>query len=120
MAITRMTRDQIAKSVTVEQRAEFQRRFDATTDAQIHRQMIEDGEDPQADIADADIISPAHIRKRLAMTQQAFATAIGVPIGTLRNWEQNRVPMEPAAVALFRILARDPQTALAALARAAA
>jgi len=113
MAIMRMTRDQIAKSVTPQQRAEFQRRIDATTDAEIHRQMVEDGEDPEADIADADIISPAHIRKRLGMTQETFATAIDVPIGTLRNWEQNRVTMEPAAVALFRILARDPHAALA-------
>jgi putative transcriptional regulator len=120
MAITRMTRDQIAKSVTPGQRAAFQRRVDAATEADINRQMIEDGEDPEADIADADIISPAQIRKRLAMTQEAFAAAIGVPIGTLRNWEQNRVTMEPAAIALFRILARDPHAALRALARQAA
>ncbi|MEJ0049344.1 MAG: helix-turn-helix domain-containing protein [Rhodospirillales bacterium] len=120
MATTRMTREQIAKSVTPERRAEFQRRVDTTTDADIQRQMIEDGDDPNADIADADIISPAHIRKRLGMTQEAFANATGVPIGTLRNWEQNRVPMEPAAVALFRILARDPKAALRALGRQAA
>jgi hypothetical protein len=75
MASTRMTRDQIAKSVTPERRAEFQRRVDAATDADINRQMIEDGEDPDSEIADADIISPAHIRRRLGMTQEAFAIA---------------------------------------------
>jgi DNA-binding transcriptional regulator YiaG len=53
------------------------------------------------------------------MTREAFATAIGVPIGALRNREPNRVTMEAAAVARFRILARDAKAAMAALARKA-
>ncbi len=116
MATTRMTRGQIRAAVTPERRAEFQRRYDATTEAEIHRQAREDGETPEAPISPADIISPSHIRKRIGMTQEAFAAAIGVPLGTLRNWEQNRVPMEPAAIALMRILAHDPEAALRALA----
>jgi len=120
MASTRKTRKASPADYSEQDRAEFQRRVDATDEADIRRQMIEDGEDPDADITDADIISPDHIRKRLGMTQQAFAAALGIPLGTLRNWEQNRVTMEPAAVALLRILAHDPETALRALARKAA
>jgi putative transcriptional regulator len=115
-----MTREQIAAGITPEQRAEAARRYDATTEADIRRMMIEDGEDPDAEIRDEDIISPWFIRKRLGMTQEAFAVAIGVPLGTLRNWEQNRVVMEPAVVSLMRILAREPEAALRALARVAA
>ncbi len=32
----------------------------------------------------------AVIRKRLGLSQEAFAAFLGVSIGTLRNWEQSR------------------------------
>jgi DNA-binding transcriptional regulator YiaG len=38
----------------------------------------------------------------------------------LRNWEQNRVVMDPATIALMRILAHEPKAALRALRRSAA
>lgn len=120
MAIARMKRNEIAGRATESDLAEFRRRYDATDEAEIRRQMIEDGEDPDAEIGDQDIISPAFIRKRLGMTQEEFAAVIGVPLGTLRNWEQNRVTMEPAALSLLRILAREPEAALRALAPKAA
>jgi putative transcriptional regulator len=51
------------------------------------------------------------------MSQREFANTLAVSIGTLRNWEQNRVAMEPATIALMRILAREPEAALRALRR---
>ena len=54
------------------------------------------------------------------MSQREFADTLGVPVATLRNWEQNRVAMEPATIALMRILAREPEAALRALRRDAA
>jgi putative transcriptional regulator len=45
---------------------------------------------------------------------------LSIPIATLRNWEQNRVMMEPATVALMRILAHEPEAALRALRRSPA
>lgn len=51
------------------------------------------------------------------MSQRQFADTLGVPLATLRNWEQNRVAMEPATIALMRILAREPEAALRALCR---
>jgi putative transcriptional regulator len=54
------------------------------------------------------------------MSQQQFANTLGIPIATLRNWEQNHVMMEPATVALMRILAHEPKAALRALRRPAA
>ncbi len=90
-------------------------KVDATTEAEIHQQMRADGYDPDADIKDEDIISPAIIRKRLRMSQRQFAAAIHVPVATLQNWEQGRTLMEPSARALMTILSRDPQAALRAL-----
>jgi putative transcriptional regulator len=54
------------------------------------------------------------------MSQQQFADTLGIPVATLQNWEQNRVMMEPATIALMRILAHEPKAALRALRRRAA
>ena len=72
---------------------------------------------PHAELREEDIISPWYIRKRLGMPQQQFADTLGIPVATLQNWEQNRVMMEPATIALMRILAK---AALRALRRRAA
>jgi len=116
MAITRMTLDEIKARPSKRDRAKIR----ATTEEDIRRHMIEDGEDPDAELRAEDIISPWYIRKRLGMSQQQFAATLGGPISTLRNWEQNRVMMEPATVALMRILAHEPKAALRALRRRAA
>jgi putative transcriptional regulator len=88
----------------------------ATTEQDIRRQMIEDGEDPDAASPTGRLGAlPATIRHRLGMTQQQFAETIGIPLATLRNWEQARVEPDPAARALLRILDREPQAALRAL-----
>jgi DNA-binding transcriptional regulator YiaG len=76
-------------------------------------------EDPDAELCEEDIISPWYIRKRLGMSQQQFANTLGIPIATLRNWEQHRVMMEPSTVALMRIMAHEPKAALRALRRPA-
>ena len=48
------------------------------------------------------------IRNRSGLSQSAFARTIGVPVGTLRNWEQGRrVPDGPARV-LLALLDRNP------------
>ena len=51
----------------------------------------------------------ALLRKFVGMTQEQFALALGVSVGTLRNWEQgHRSPAGPA-LALLRIAARHPR-----------
>ena len=49
------------------------------------------------------------------MTQEAFAKAIGVPVATVRNWEQSRTGMDPAVRSLLRVVEREPEAALRAL-----
>ncbi len=55
-------------------------------------------------------------RQRLGMSQPAFAAAFGVPLPTLRKWEQRvRRPKGPAQV-LLRVIEREPEAVRRALA----
>ena len=58
------------------------------------------------------------LRRRAHLTQQEFAARLGVPVETIRNWEQGkRMPRGPAR-ALLAVIAHAPETVFAALARA--
>jgi putative transcriptional regulator len=58
------------------------------------------------------------LRKRARLTQQQFAARLGVPVETIRNWEQGkRMPRGPAR-ALLAVIAHAPEMVFAALARA--
>lgn len=62
---------------------------------------------------------PAAVRTRLGKTQEEFADMIGVPLGTLRNWEQgHREPTGPAK-ALLIAAAKYPEEIADALGGAA-
>ena len=55
------------------------------------------------------VIDVVAIRKRAGLSQAAFSARIGVPVGTLRNWEQgHRSPQGPARV-LLALLERNPR-----------
>ena len=57
------------------------------------------------------------LRRRARLTQQEFAARLGVPVDTIRNWEQGkRMPRGPAR-ALLAVIAHAPETVFAALAR---
>ncbi|MBI2718139.1 MAG: helix-turn-helix domain-containing protein [Rhizobiales bacterium] len=88
----------------------------ATTEKDVRRHMIEDGEDPAAEYRLETSFTPRAIRARLGMTQEQFARAIGIPVATLRNWEQGRHAIDPAARSLLILVARDPNGTLAVLA----
>jgi putative transcriptional regulator len=54
-------------------------------------------------------VDVAAIRGKTRLSQQAFASRIGVPVTTLRNWEQKRrAPHGPARV-LLAMLDRNPK-----------
>lgn len=50
----------------------------------------------------------AALRRFVRMTQAEFATALGISISTLRNWEQGRRTPQGPGLALLRIAARHP------------
>lgn len=86
-------------------------KVDATTEADIARQIEEDEAEARKDAA----AYARRVRRRTGLTQVAFAARVGVPVDTVRNWEQGkRAPAGPAR-ALLRVLDRAPEAALAAL-----
>lgn len=90
--------------------------FDATTEEDIRRHMIEDGEDPDADLPTnwRLVVPPRLVREKLGMSQEEFSDALRVPVETVRDWEQRGV-FDPAVNSLLAIIYRMPE-ALKALA----
>src|SRR6201989_1620205 len=56
------------------------------------------------------------VRAQTKLTQAEFAARIGVPIETVRNWEQGKRSPRGPARALLKVIDRAPQVAFAALA----
>jgi putative transcriptional regulator len=77
-------------------KADFARSMKASQRRRIMRGQIESGEDIVA------------LRHFVGLSQAAFATALGISVHTLRNWEQGRRTPEGPALALLRIAARHP------------
>ena len=57
------------------------------------------------------------VRKRLGLSQAEFAARFHLPVGTLRDWEQNRRQPDAPALAYLRVIAREPDRVAMALAR---
>ena len=111
MAVVRMTIEQARASSQVDHAT-----LAATTEEDVRRYMIEDGEDPDAPSSPFRIVLPAaEVRRRTGLTQAAFAKAIGVPVPTIRNWEQGRTLPDPAARSLLTLVADDPERAFRVL-----
>jgi putative transcriptional regulator len=113
MAFKTMTLDEIKATAPGIDHAKIA----ATTEADIARYQIEDGEDPNAPLPPFRATPNVRaIRATLRMTQEEFARAIGVPVATVRNWEQFRTGMDPAVRSLLRAVEREPAAVLRALA----
>ncbi len=56
-------------------------------------------------------VSPVKVlRQRLGITQVEFAETFGLPVSTLRDWEQHRSIPDAPARALLRAIEREPET----------
>jgi len=55
------------------------------------------------------------VRGKVGLSQDEFARAFGVSVGTLRNWEQKRVRPDGPARVLLTVIDRDPVAVLRAL-----
>ena len=77
--------------------AQFRRAIPARLRKRLMQGRFESGEDIAA------------LRSFTGLTQTDFATAIGISVHTLRNWEQGRRKPEGPAIALLRIAARHPR-----------
>ncbi|MBR0903594.1 DNA-binding transcriptional regulator [Bradyrhizobium liaoningense] len=66
---------------------------------------------------DAAPLAVRDLRRRACLTQMEFAAKLGVPVETIRNWEQGkRAPRGPAR-ALLAVIAHAPDTVFQALAK---
>jgi putative transcriptional regulator len=62
-------------------------------------------------------LSVRELRQRSHLTQCEFAERLGVPVETIRNWEQGKRQPRGPARALLTVIAEAPDAAFAALAR---
>jgi putative transcriptional regulator len=56
-----------------------------------------------------------NVRGQTGLTQTAFAARIGVPVETVRNWEQGKRSPRGPARALLKVIDQAPEAAFAAL-----
>jgi putative transcriptional regulator len=56
------------------------------------------------------------IRKAVAKSPADFAKRFGIPARTLEGWEQGRRQPDPAASVLLRVIEKNPDAVMAALA----
>lgn len=90
-----------------------------TSEQDIARQMLEDGQSPDhAPDGFEAVLHPRDVRRRLGFTQEEFARRLGIPVATIRNWEQGRVRLDPAVRSLLTIVDKAPEAAFEALASA--
>jgi DNA-binding transcriptional regulator YiaG len=57
----------------------------------------------------------AALRLRLRLSQGAFATLFGIPLATIKDWEQGRRSPDAPARAYLRVIARNPKAVRRAL-----
>jgi putative transcriptional regulator len=67
---------------------------------------------------DLDASYARNVRGRTGLTQAAFAARIGVPVETVRNWEQGKRSPRGPARALLKVLEQAPEAAFAVLGKA--
>jgi putative transcriptional regulator len=63
----------------------------------------------------ADAAYARNVRGQTGLTQTAFAAQIGVPVETVRNWEQGKRSPRGPARALLKVIERAPEAAFAVL-----
>ena len=59
-------------------------------------------------MVEVDVPDVAALRKRLGLSQRAFAEEFGFAVGSIRNWEQKRRRPEGPALTLLRVIDHNP------------
>jgi putative transcriptional regulator len=112
MAIVKVSPELVADALD----ATDWQRVDAQTDDDIARNVAGDP-DAAPILTDGETAAAIvrTVRKRLGLSQAQFAARFHVPVGTLRDWEQNRRQPEAPAMAYLRVIAREPEMVARAL-----
>ncbi len=86
-------------------------RVDAASEKDIGRHKAADDRNARADAA----AYARRVRARTKLTQSEFARRIGVPVETVRNWEQGKRSPRGPARALLRVINEAPELAFSVL-----
>ena len=82
------------------------------TDEEVHTRALADPDCPPTSperLARMRRVSPAKfIRQKLAMSQEAFAAAYGIPLDTLDAWERHAAEPGPVELAYLHAIERAP------------
>ena len=90
-------------------------RLDHAVAPMMARVHANEGDAASANAAPADAVYARGIRARTKLTQAEFAARIGVPIETVRNWEQGKRSPRGPARALLKVIDKAPDVAFAVL-----
>ena len=95
------------------------RAFDAMSAKDHHRAAVSDADAPPATAAQLArarrVPTVRALRQKLDLTQKQFAARFHLPLGTVRDWEQNAHRPDKAAQVLLTVIARDPDAVERAL-----
>jgi putative transcriptional regulator len=112
-----MTPEAIAASVAATDWA----KVDATTDADIARQIASDPDTaPEATDVQLYAARLRTLRQERGLSQSAFAARYSIPLRTLQGWEQGRTLPDAPSRAYLRVIAHAPGAVEAALGEPAA
>jgi putative transcriptional regulator len=59
------------------------------------------------------VVNTRKLRDRLGLTQEAFAARYQIPVGTLRDWEQQRKMPDAPARAYLIVIEKNPEAVAA-------
>lgn len=92
----------------------------ARSDAEIHAAAVADPDAlplPRDMRGLTKLVNVKRLREQLGLTQEDFSAVYGIPLGTLRDWEQRRKHPDAPARAYLQVIERSPE-AVAVLRRA--
>ena len=94
------------------------------TDDERYVAALSDPDNPPLTAAQLARVKPVALAKRLRwklkLSQQEFAERFGIPVGTLRDWEQHRSEPDQATRSYLRVIEHNPDAVVSALAAKAA
>jgi putative transcriptional regulator len=112
MAIVKVTKEMAERAIKNIDWA----RIDAQTDEDIARNVASDPDATPIWTAAETVGAMARtVRKNLGLSQTDFAAKFWIPLGTLRDWEQDRKHPDATAFAYLRVIARNPDLVAEAL-----
>ena len=94
-------------------------RVEAMTEEEIEANALADPDNPPMTPEELarirSVPNARRIRERLQLTQEEFSFRFGVPLGTLRDWEQGASFPDSAARTLLRVIDNEPDAVIRAL-----